>query len=270
MKTQISISRSIGRRSPTSALAIIPLILILALPVAASEVVLLPGVDIREATFVVGSWCRYLVIDEAEGVVDSSELYIAVVGEVSNGDKLSYWVEIESGVSGAVENDRELVKALISNDIKQFQEGDSLYQYIEMMYLRKGVGPVTLGDRRKFQQLSLTAPTSDAGWSHERASVETPVGPIECNHKALTVEDSREMPSDRMTIVKTSSDVFDVWSAQQVPVFHLVRCVIERSRETRTRPRIPGIPELGPRLSRTTSMLMSYGSDARPLIAVEE
>jgi hypothetical protein len=49
-------------------------------------------------------------------------------------------------------------------------------------------------------------------------------------------------------------------------VFHLVRCDIERVRETRTVPPIQGIPATGPRKSRTTSVLLAFGKGAKPLL----
>jgi hypothetical protein len=53
-----------------------------------------------------------------------------------------------------------------------------------------------------------------------------------------------------------------------VPVFHLVKSEIERTRESRTVPPVRGIPEAGPKTSRTTSLLVAHGTGAEPLIRI--
>jgi hypothetical protein len=89
-----------------------------------------------------------------------------------------------------------------------------------------------------------------------------------CDFKEMTVEESREIPTGSVTLLQHSSDRFQVWNSDEVPVFSLAKCVIERSRESRTVPPVPGIPDAGPRESRTTAVIVEFGHDARPLISV--
>jgi hypothetical protein len=72
-----------------------------------------------------------------------------------------------------------------------------------------------------------------------------------------------------VTIVQYRKDHFEVWSSTEVPIFGLARCVIERVRETRTTPAVPGIPQAGPKESRVVTTVLDYGDGAEPLITIE-
>jgi hypothetical protein len=47
-----------------------------------------------------------------------------------------------------------------------------------------------------------------------------------------------------------------------------VKSEIDRTRESRTVPAVKGIPETGPRRSRTTSVLVAHGTGAKPIIVI--
>lgn len=234
---------------------------------AAEGVVLLPGVDVHNITFQTGAWCRYVVVDEAEGIVDSAELYVAVVGEEAlKGGESAHWVEFRSGPWGGEPAEMDAVSVLVSDAVRGIAEGDSLYRYMKQVYHCKGTGPAEPGDPRKFQQLTLTSPTSGGDWQSAPATVATPAGEIDCIKKETTVTESREISRGRVKLVKSSVDRFVVWTSDAAPVFHLVRCEIERTRNTRTVPAIRGIPDPGERYSRTTTMLMEHGNGAKRLV----
>jgi len=231
---------------------------------------LLPGLDVRNADFKVGAWCRYLVIDDAEGIVDTTSLYIAVVG-VAKGlsGGTAFWLELDNGPYGSPPNERDTARALLSDKIRFRTEGDSLYHYIERLYTRKGLGPVEEADPRNLERFALTPPTSDSNWIVETDQpVETPMGTITCERKTFSVKDSKEIPRGKIRILQKSSDLFDVWTSPEVSLFHLVRCVVQRERESKIVPEMAGIPDTGAKLSKTTSVLIEYGEGAKPLIAL--
>jgi len=227
------------------------------------ETLLLPGVDIREADLEVGKWCRYLIVDEALGVADSSEVTVAIVGREDVGGEPAYWVEFEAGPYGAAAADRDRTLALVSGGITRHARGDSLYRYVHTLYNQKGEAHPERADPRSLERLTLTRPTTDADWTAGgEAAVSTPAGDLRCQRRDLSVETAKEIPSGRVTVVQRNTDRFTVWSAREVPVFHLVKCVIERTRESRTRPAVRGIPDVGPRESRTTTLLLAFGDGA--------
>jgi hypothetical protein len=124
-------------------------------------------------------------------------------------------------------------------------------------------------DPAELERLTLSSPTSDSEWKLSAGeAIETPQGRFECNRKHLTVEDKREIPMGRVTLVKNDSDVFDVWFCDDVPIFRVVKCVIDRVRESRTVPSVPGIPDKGREESRTTVQLLGFGSDAKSTIDI--
>jgi hypothetical protein len=261
-----------GRKSrirTTSALVLAGIVLITILPAAsrAGNSFLIPGVALSEADFTAGKWCRYLVVDEIMGVRDSSVVYIAVTGVTGEGSEEAYWIEIESAPAGAPAGERETAAALISSNIKQLSPGDSLCQYVSELYIKKGTGTVESADPADLERLTLSNPTADSDWIMVPGeTVEIEDRTYVCVHKHLTVEDKREIPMGRVTLLKNDIDVYDVWFNDEVPVFRLVKCKIERVRDSKTVPAVPGIPDKGREISRTTIELVGFGSGATPII----
>lgn len=229
--------------------------------------VLLPGIDIRSIDFQVGAWCRYVVVDEAMDVVDSSAVYIAVVGTERTPRGTAYWLEIESGPLASDPADRDVARALIDDGVKTMAEDDSLYQFISRYYIRRGREPVEPGDVNDLKRLTIVSPTSDRDWVvTPRTTVSTPAGPLTCESRRFEKTESNETPSGRVKIVQRRTDRVEVWTSAAVPVFHLARCVVERERESKTVPAVRGIPASGPRRSRTTSEVVAFGAGAKSLL----
>jgi hypothetical protein len=230
---------------------------------------LIPGVALSDADFEVGAWCRYLVVDEIMGGRDSTAVYFAVTGQAKTAAGRAYWIELESGALGAPADEYDSVKVLILSDIKELSRGDSLVHYVSELYIKRGTGQVEPADPAELERLTLSSPTSDSEWKLSAGeAIETPQGRFECNRKHLTVEDKREIPMGRVTLVKNDADVFDVWFCDDVPIFRVVKCVIDRVRESRTVPSVPGIPDKGREESRTTVQLLGFGSDAKSTIDI--
>ncbi len=230
--------------------------------------VLLPGIDIRSVNFEVGGWCRYIVIDEAMGVLDSSEVYIAVVGREKTPRGPAYWLEIESGPVKSDRAERDVARALVDERVQTMADGDSLYRYVSRYYLKKGRGPVEPGDVHDLKKLTIVSPTSDRDWVvTPQTTVSTPAGTFACETRRFEKTESNETVSGRVKIVLRRTDRVEVSTSPKVPVFHLAKCVVERERESKTIPTVRGIPESGPRRSRTTSVLVANGKGAKPLIS---
>lgn len=224
------------------------------------ESLVLPGIDLSDADLHVGHWVRYLVIDEAEGVVDSTMVTFAVTGA----EKDAYWLEIDSRAGGA-DGERDAVRVLVDNAITSYAYGDSLYRYVRQLLILKGDSPPEPGDMDRVRRLTLTRPTTGDGWTRTAGvAVDTPAGPVDCELREMTIVDHREVPAGRVTVVRNHEDHFRVWSSDRIPVFHLAKCVIDRSRESRTVPAVQGIPESGPRTSRTTSIVVAFGLNTPP------
>jgi hypothetical protein len=236
-------------------------------PVIAADTgsVLLPGIDIRNIDFDVGAWCRYVVVDEAMDVTDSSLVYIAVVGRESTSQGVAYWLEIENGPVSSPSSERDIARALVDEDVRRMAEGDSLYRYVREYYVRKGDGPVEPGDVHDLRRLTVVHPASDRDWvASPRAKLKTPAGELSCDSRRFEKTISSEVPSGRVKISQRRTDRVEVWTSAAVPVFHLARCVVERERESKTIPAVRGIPESGPRRSRTTSVVVAFGKGAKP------
>jgi hypothetical protein len=268
--------RKPGKQSNTDRIAAIAATVlfatILALPTClfADDTFLLPGVTFSNADFTVGAWCRYTVVDELPGERDSTIVYIAITGSTVAGGGRSFWLELKTGPAHAETGEFEAVKALISYDIKNLQPGDSLCHYVSRLYIKKGTGPVETADPAELERLTSTNPTSDSDWDLSKGEkIETPGGSFLCDRKSRTVLDQREIPMGRTTLVKNDSDACDAWFCDEVPIFRLVRCVIERVRESKTVPSIPGIPDKGREVTRTTVELTEYGTDAKPVLNIE-
>jgi hypothetical protein len=230
--------------------------------------VLLPGIDIRTIDFKVGAWCRYVVVDEAMDVVDSSGVYIAVVGREKTPRGTAYWLEIESGPLSSAPADRDVARTLVDEGVRTMADGDSLYRYVSRYYIRRGREPVEPGDVHDLMRLTIVSPTSDRDWVvTPRTTVSTPAGKLECESRRFEKTESNEIPSGRVKIVQRRTDRVEVWTSSAVPVFHLARCVVERERESKTVPAVRGIPDSGSRRSRTTSVVVAYGMGAKPLVS---
>ena len=258
------------RTSPARALAF-ALTCVATQPVLAAdtESLLLTGIDMRSIEFKVGAWCRYRVIDEAQGLADTSTVYLAVVGQEKTSSGNAYWLEVESTPPGPAGTERDAARALVDERIQGMSPGDSLHQYISRYYTRKGDGPVQEGDPRQLRRLSMASPSSPSDWTSTTGqSVTTPAGTFVCEQRSFVASEARDIPSGRVILKQKRSDRVDVFTSPSVPVFHLVRSEIERTRESRTVPPVRGIPETGPRTSRTTSLLVAHGTGAKPLIRV--
>ena len=231
---------------------------------------LVPGVAISDAEFEVGAWCRYLVRDEYLGESDSTSIYIAVTAKTRGKNGSAWWVEVESGRYGAPPEERELVKLLISEGIRDLAPGDSLCGYVEALYIKGDKGMVEKGDPCSLDRLTLANPTLDSDWAVTHGeTVDTPAGRFVGDRKHLAAEDKREIHMGRHKLVKNDTDVFEVWLSDKVPIFRLVRCDVLRVRDSRTVPPIPGIPDKGREESRTTAELVGFGHGASPLMAIE-
>jgi hypothetical protein len=147
--------------------------------------------------------------------------------------------------------------------------GDSLHEYISKFYTRKGNGPVEAGDPKQLRRLSMATPASSSDWKSERnVSVKTPAGTFVCERRNFAATDERDIPTGRIILKQKRSDRVDVCTSPSVPLFHLVKSDIERTRESRTVPPVRGIPDAGPKTSRTTSILIAHGTGAKPLIRI--
>jgi len=236
---------------------------------AEAESLLLPGIDMRSVEFTVGAWCRYLVVDEAMGDADSSTVYLAIVGREKTPAGNAYWLEIESGPFGAPPAERDVARALIDQRVQSMDEGDSLYHYVIRVYTKKGQGPVEAGNPDDLKRLTVVSPTSETDWQIDpRGVVSTPQGELTCEHRRFEKDQSRDVPTGRVTLKIRQTDRVQVWISPAIPIFHLARCEIDRTRETRTVPVVRGIPDSGPKHSRTTSAIVAYGTDAKPLISL--
>jgi hypothetical protein len=236
----------------------------------ADDAFLIPGADFSRLTLDAGAWCRYLVVDEALDEADSTEIYIGVPQRVETDHGTAYWVEMETRARGAADREPEILKMLILGKIRDCAVGDSLGQYVLRLYIRNGTHPIHEENPRRYEGFSLVVPTTDSTWtSVPDVTIRTGAGEFTALRKQRTVTDDREIKTGKVTIVKKSSDSFSVWFSDQVPVFHLVRCEIDRSRETTTEPRLAGIPVAGDRRSKTTAELTSYGHHAKEILPLE-
>lgn len=235
-----------------------------------AESFLIPGVDFSKLTFEVGAWCRYLVIDEALDQIDTTEIYIGVPSSERTDEGAAYWVELESRPLGAPKSESQILKLLVLDRISEFSEGDSLGQYVLRLYNKSGAETPQEEDPRRFKGFSQVIPTNESSWvTVPGVPVRTSAGGFTCSKKERNVNNDKEIQSGKVTLIKESRDDFTVWFCEDVPVFHLVKCDIVRLRETRTVPRIAGIPPSGRKDSRTSAELMAYGFDAKPLMSLD-
>ncbi|MFQ5511726.1 MAG: hypothetical protein ACE5EO_07755 [Candidatus Krumholzibacteriia bacterium] len=240
-----------------------------AAPAAAVEDFLVPGVDLTALAFEEGAWCRYVVTDEALGQVDSTEVYIGVPAAVETESGRAYWVEIESSPRGAGAEEREIMKLLVLEAISGFANGDSLSHYVLELYIKSGGRPAEAEDPMELTDVSLTSSAGDSSWvTSDTLAVVTAGGKFRCVKKERSLASRREIPTGNIKLIKTARDAYAVWFSTEIPVLHLVKCEIERMRETDTVPRISGIPAGGRKESRTTAEIIAYGHDARTLLPI--
>jgi len=240
-----------------------------AAPLFAVEDFLVPGVDLSDMTFETGAWCRYVVTDEALGQTDSTDVYIGVPGSEMTADGRAYWVEIETSLRGADAEDREIMKLLVLETITGFADGDSLGDYVLKLYMKNGNEPAEEEDPRRLRDVSLRSAHADSSWAiGDTLPVATAAGRFRCVKKQRLLENNREIPTGNIVLLRKTRDNYQVWFSRQIPVLHLAKCIIERSRETDTVPRIKGIPTGGVKESKTTAEIVAFGHDARTLVSV--
>jgi hypothetical protein len=98
--------------------------------------------------------------------------------------------------------------------------------------------------------------------------VSTPAGDVTCELRSFAKEESREIPTGRVTLKQRREDHIQVWMSPVIPIFHLAKCEIHRVRESRTVPPVRGIPDAGAKRSRTTSVVVAHGKGAKPLVSI--
>jgi hypothetical protein len=235
----------------------------------AEENLLVPGAEFSQLVLRAGAWCRYVVVDEALGQRDSTEVYIALPASQSTASGRAFWLELATRPLGSPEDEGEVLKLLVLEGITKLSEGDSLGQYVLEFYIKKGDRPPEEKDPRTYEGFSLIVPTAESSWTaSDGIAVATRAGRFSCTEKRRSAESNQEIPTGRFKLLRKSRDDYVVWFCEDVPVFRLVKCVIERSRETEMVPRIPGIPVEGHKYSKTTAELTGFGMDAKPRLSV--
>lgn len=235
-----------------------------------AENLFVPGADFSQLVLKKGAWCRYIVVDEALGQEDSTEVYVGVPAAETTPRGPAFWLELATRPLGNEEEDGQILKLLVLEGITGFSEGDSLGDYIVRFYIKKGSRAAEEANPKTYEDFSLIVPTAESSWeSSEGVAITTPAGRFSCTKKTRTVQDDREIPTGRVKLIKKSRDDYAVWFDNDVPLFRLVKCVIERSRETDMVPRIAGIPVSGEKYSKTTAELMGFGFDARPVLSLD-
>jgi hypothetical protein len=234
-----------------------------------AENLFVPGAEFSQLVLRSGAWCRYVVVDEALGQRDTTEIYIAIPGSETSPRGRAYWLELSTKPLGESEDEGEVLKLLVLEGITKFSEGDSLGQYVLEFYIKKGTHPAEKRNPRTYDGFSLIVPTSESLWkSSSGKDVSTKAGRFECTEKTRTAEENQQIPTGKFKLIRKSRDDYSVWFCDDVPVFRLVKCVIERSRETEMVPRISGIPVEGHKYSKTTAELVGFGMDAKPILSV--
>ena len=239
-------------------------------PGQAAETLLVPGAEFSQLVLEKGAWCRYVIVDEALGQEDSSEVYVGLPAVETTPRGRAFWLELSSTPLGGGEEEGQILKLLVLEGITGFSEGDSLGDYVLELYIKKGARPVEEKDPGTYEDFSLIVATAESSWSTTDAvPATTPAGRFSCTKKTRTVQADQEIPTGKTRLIRKSRDDFEVWFCNDVPVFHLVKCVIERSRETDIVPRIAGVPVGGKKYSRTTAELTGFGLDARPILRID-
>jgi hypothetical protein len=232
-----------------------------------AESFLVPGADFSQLELKKGVWCRYVVVDEAFGEEDSTEIYVGIPSAEQTARGPAFWLELATRPLGAQGDEAQVLRLLVLDAVTGFSEGDSLGDYVLRLYIKKGDRPVEEKDPATYEDLSLIVPTDESSWAAtEGVSVEVSGGRFACTMKTRTVEDEENIPTGKVRLIRRSRDDFTVWFCDEVPVFRLVKCIVDRSRETETVPRIAGVPVSGERRSRTTAELTGFGFDAESVL----
>jgi hypothetical protein len=235
---------------------------------AAADDFLVPGADFSKLVLETGAWCRYLVVDEALGQTDSTEIYVAIPADEMTPRGRAFWVELESALRGAGPGESEVLKLLILERITEFSEGDSFGDFVLKLYIRTGAGPVEEKDPGQYKEFSTIVPTADSSWvTVSDVPVSTTAGEFACMKRTRSARSEQEIPTGKIKLIKKARDDYAVWFCADVPVFRMARCLIERTRETDTVPRLAGIPASGKKESRTAAELVAYGFDAKPILS---
>lgn len=235
-----------------------------------AESMLIPGADLSQLEVKKGAWCRYRVVDEAQGQEDSTEVYVGIPSLETAAGRPAFWLEISTKPLQAAGSEAQVLKLLLLESVKGISEGDSLGPYVLRLYIKKGDKPAEETDPDEYEDLSLVVPTAEAAWAPTPGvAVETAGRTFECVKKSRTVEDDQEIPTGKVKLIKKSRDDYTVWFCSDIPVFHLARCVIERRRNTETVPPISGIPISGEKYSKTTAELTGFGYDAEPILTID-
>lgn len=233
---------------------------------------LVPGLDLREVAFEAGAWCRYRVVDEADGVRDTTVVDVSVpvdgaVGGAPGRAPRAWWIEFASGPPGADETARDVLRVLVDADIARGARGDSLSAYVRGYWVRRAGGRVEPGDLAELDRLTLDAGVG--GWGAlPDTVVTTPAGRFVCRRRVRTRLESRRRRQGRVTVIVQRRDRWTLLLCDAVPLFRLVRCRVDRLRESRTEPRLRGIPDPGPRRSHVVTELVATGRGARSRLTV--
>jgi hypothetical protein len=234
---------------------------------ASAENFLIPGADLSQLVLKEGAWCRYLVIDEALGQTDSTVVYVGVPASEMTQKGGAFWVELASKPKGGGEEDGEVLKLLVLEAISGLSQGDSVGAYVLRLYIKKGARPVEEEDPSRYEDFSLIVPTAESSWEISPDVPTEVLGEsLTCTKKTRSVREDKEIPTGKLSLVKKARDDYSVWFCDEIPVFRMARCVIERSRHTYTVPRIAGVPVSGEKNSRTTAELVEFGFDAKPVL----
>ena len=236
----------------------------------AAENLLVPGAEFSQLVLEKGAWCRYVVVDEALGQVDSTEIYVGLPAVEATPRGRAFWIELLSRPVGGGEEEGQILKLLVLEGITGFSEGDSLGDYVLELYIKRGARPAEEKDPRSYEDFSLIVPTAESSWTTvDDVPAATAAGRFRCTKKTRTVENNQEIPTGKTKLIRRSRDDFAVWFCGDIPVFRLVKCEIERARETEIVPRMAGVPVGGKRQSRTTAELTGFGRDAKPILRVD-
>lgn len=236
----------------------------------AAENLLVPGAEFSQLALAKGAWCRYVIVDEALGQVDSTEVYVGLPAVENTPRGRAFWMELSSRPLGGGEEEGQILKLLVLEGITGFSEGDSLGDYVLELYIKTGARPAEASDPGSYEDFALIVPTAESSWTtNDGVPAATAAGRFTCTKKTRTVEDDQEIPTGKTKLVRKSRDDYAVWFCADVPVFRMVKCVIERARETEIVPRLAGVPVGGKKLSRTTAELTGFGHDAKPILRVD-
>ncbi len=235
-----------------------------------AENLLVPGADFSQLVLKKGAWCRYIVVDEALGQEDSTEVYVGVPECETTDRGTAFWLELATTPVGTGQEEAQILKLLVREGITEFSEGDSLGDFVLRLYIKKGERPVEEKDPKTYEDLSLIVPTAESSWvSTDGVTLSAAGNRFTCTKKTRAVQDDREIPTGKVKLIKKSRDDYTVWFCSDIPLFRLAKCVVERWRETETVPRIAGVPVSGKKYSKTTADLAGFGFNAEPILTID-